>query len=158
MSLKIIRGISFLSIILCLTSCSNNTSNSTEMKIGDDISLLENVKLDYDNAFFDDFSTGVSKENWYIGKQAWGGSNGGVIPENIKYTDDGSLVIQANGAYYDDNDIRGVGDIKDGRYTGGALISKFLVQSGRYEIKMKVLPRQGACSAFGHSRMTLKMH
>lgn len=51
MSLKIIRGISFLSIILCLTSCSNNTSNSTEMKIGDDISLLENVKLDYDNAF-----------------------------------------------------------------------------------------------------------
>ena len=78
MSLKIIRGISFLSIILCLTSCSNNTSNSTEMKIGDDISLLENVKLDYDNAFFDDFS-GVSKENWYIGKQAWGGSNGGVI-------------------------------------------------------------------------------
>lgn len=148
MSLKTIRGISFLSIILCLTSCSNNTSNYTEMKIGDDISLLENVKLDYDNAFFDDFSTGVSKENWYIGKQAWGGSNGGVIPENIKYTDDGSLVIQANGAYYDDNDIRGVGDIKDGRYTGGALISKFLVQSGRYEIKMKVLPRQGACSAF----------
>ena len=60
MSLKIIRGISFLSIILCLTSCSNNTSNSTEMKIGDDISSLENVKLDYDNAFFDDFSTGVS--------------------------------------------------------------------------------------------------
>lgn len=51
MSLKIIRGISFLSIMLCLTSCSNNTSNSTEMKIGDDISLLENVKLDYDNAF-----------------------------------------------------------------------------------------------------------
>lgn len=28
------------------------------------------------------------------------------------------------------------------------MISKFLTQSGRYEIKMKVLPRQGACTAF----------
>lgn len=63
-------------------------------------------------------------------------------------SDDGVLVLTGNGGYYTDGDVRGVGDIKDGRYTGAALISKFLVSAGRYEIKMKVLPRQGACTAF----------
>lgn len=134
-------------LTLSLVSCGND-NNSNDMQVGDNVSLLSNIELDYDNAFFDDFSNGVSKENWYIGKQAWGGGNGGVVPSNIKYTDDGVLVITGNGKYYVDGDIKGVGDVKDGRFTGGALISKFLVQSGHYEIKMKVLPRLGACTAF----------
>ena len=133
--------------ISSLVACSSNNIVSTP-KVGKDIVLFNNIEFDYDNAFFDDFSEGVSNDNWYIGKQAWGGGNGGVVPNNIKYTDDGNLVVTGNGKFYEDGDIRGVGDIKDGRYTGGALISKFLVQPGRYEIKMKVLPRLGACTAF----------
>lgn len=144
-NLKKLIYISLVSLILA--SCGDSTSN-VNFAVGDDLSSIEDVEFDYDNAFFDDFSNGVSKENWYIGKQAWGGSNGGVIPQNVHYTDDGVLVLTGNGKYYTDNDVRGVGDIKDGRYTGAALISKFLVKPGRYEIRMKVLPRQGACTAF----------
>ena len=147
MKLKNFKFIPLITTLLSVVSCSSGTKPQV-LAVGSNIELLDGIKLNYEKAFFDDFTNGVSKDNWYIGKQAWGGSNGGVLPENINYTDDGVLVITGNGNYYDDGDIKGVGDVKDGRYTGGALISKFLTQSGRYEIKMKVLPRQGACTAF----------
>ncbi|CDE16610.1 o-glycosyl hydrolase family 16 [Clostridium sp. CAG:288] len=147
MKLKNAKFIPLITTLLSVVSCSSGAKPQV-LAVGGNIELLDGIKLDYKNAFFDDFTNGVSKDNWYIGKQAWGGSNGGVIPENINYTDDGVLVITGNGSYYDAGDVKGVGDVKDGRYTGGALISKFLTQSGRYEIKMKVLPRQGACTAF----------
>lgn len=133
-------------VMMSLVSCGDGSAYVIQP--GDDLHLAENMELDYENAIFDDFSNGVTSEYWYIGKQAWGGNNGGVIPQNVHYTDDGVLVLTGNGGYYKDGDVRGVGDIKDGRYTGAALISKFLVSAGRYEIKMKVLPRQGACTAF----------
>lgn len=117
--------------------------------IGGEAYLLKGVEQDFDNAFFDDFTNGVNPDNWYIGKQAWGaGVNGGVIPENVNYTDDGVLVITGNGKYYSDGDVAGVGTVKDGSLTGGALISKFVTGPGRYQVRMKVLPRQGACTAF----------
>jgi len=117
--------------------------------IGGDAYLLKGVEQDFDNAFFDDFTDGVNPDSWYIGKQAWGaGGNGGVIPENVNYTDDGVLVITGNGEYYTAGDVAGVGTVKDGSLTGGALISKFVTGPGRYQVRMKVLPRQGACTAF----------
>lgn len=132
---------------ILLVSCTQK-NDKVELKVGDELALLDNVKYDYENAFFDDFSNGINNENWLIGDQAWGGSNGGVIPENVSYTDDGILLLRGNGGYYQEGEIRGVGDVKDGRYTGAALISNFMVGPGRYEIKMKVLPRIGACTAF----------
>lgn len=147
MRLKNYKFINILLLSLLFTSCGNPATQQS-LKVADDIELIEGVEYDYDNAFFDDFSKGVSKDNWYIGKQAWGGANGGVIPQNVNYTDDGVLILTGNGKYYNDNDVIGVGDIKDGRYTGSVLISKFLVKPGHYEIRMKVLPRQGACTAF----------
>ena len=135
--------------LLVFTSC-GNAENSSEISCdpGEEIHLLKNVVPDYEHAFFDGFDRGVSKDHWYIADQAWGGGNGGVIPENVSYSDSGTLNLNGTGAYYCGDEIRGVGDVKDGRYTGAALISKFSVGPGRYEIKMKVLPRQGACSAF----------
>ena len=129
-----INNLKFLSLIftLSLVSCGNNQTES--ITPGDDLKLIENVKFDYDNAFFDDFSNGVKKENWYIADQAWGGSNGGVVPENVSYTDDGVLLLRGNGGYYQQNEIKGVGDVKDGRYTGAALISNFLVGPGRFSL------------------------
>lgn len=118
-------------------------------QIGGDAYIINGVEQDFDNAFFDDFQDGVNPDYWWIGKQAWGaGANGGVIPENVNYTDDGVLVITGNGEYYTDGDVAGVGTVKDGSLTGGALISKFVTGPGRYQVRMKVLPRQGACSAF----------
>ena len=58
------------------------------------------------------------------------------------------LVFSGNGGYYTSADVQGVGARKDGSLTGGALISKFVTGPGRYQVKMKVLPRLGACSAF----------
>lgn len=128
--------------------CKNEGETASEIAVGGDVGLLRGVELDYENAFFDDFTGGVSYGDWYINKQAWGNGNGGVIPENVNYTDDGVLVLSGNGEYYTEGDVRGVGAVKDGRLTGAALTSKFVTGPGRYRIKMKVLPRLGACSAF----------
>lgn len=136
-----------LSTVL-LSSCLSSTPTSSSIEVKGDLSVVDGVKLDYDNAFFDGFSSGVDSNNWYIGNHSWGTGNGGVIPDNVHYTDDGVLFLSGTGKYYADGDIEGVGDVKDGRYAGAALISKFLVRPGRYELKMKPLPRQGACTAF----------
>ena len=144
---------SSLFVLICsllLVSCgsSSDDDKTKPLAVGDKMALMEGVKLDYENVFFDDFSNGVNSEHWLIGDQAWGGSNGGVVPENVSYTDDGVLLLRGNGAFYQEGEIKGVGDVKDGRFTGAALISNFLTGPGRYEIKMKVLPRIGACTAF----------
>ena len=139
----------FLPLIsLFLISCSTGATSEIKIEVKEDVNILEGIKLDYDNAIFDDFSNGVNSSYWDIANHAWGNGNGGCVPENVHYTDDGILFLQGNGKYYSDGDIKGVGDVKDGRYTGAALISKFSAKPGRYEVKMKPLPRQGACTAF----------
>ena len=144
---KIIICLFILVFTVVICACEVNEEEIV-LKPSDDLTLLSGVEFDYDNAFFDDFTSGVSYDNWHIAKQSWGGSNGGVIPQNISYTDDGVLRLKGNGGYYLEGEVKGVGDVKDGRYTGAALISKFVTGPGRYEIKMKVLPRIGACTAF----------
>ena len=109
--------------------------------------LLSGVELDLQNTIFDDFVGGINSDLWYIGKQAWGNNNGGVIPENVGYTDEGVLVFTGRGGHYAAQEVSGVGPVKDGSLTGGALISRFLTGPGRDEVKMKVLPRLGACTA-----------
>ena len=147
---KTILSLLIFIITFVLVSCEakEDTGKKDEVQPGDDLRLLDDVRLDYENAFFDDFSNGVDPNNWYIADQAWGGFNGGVISENVSYTDDGILLLKGNGGYYLEGEVNGVGDVKDGRYTGAALISNFVTGPGRYEIKMKVLPRLGACTAF----------
>ena len=134
---------------LCLLVGCKDSDKEAVLEVGGDVQLLDGVELDYDSMFFDDFTDGVSKDNWYIGKHSWGANgNGGVVPQNVNYTDDGVLVLTGNGEYYTSGNVRGVGQRKDGTLTGAALISKFVTGAGRYEVKMKILPRLGACSAF----------
>lgn len=107
---------------------------------------------DDNGGFYDEFENGVDPDLWLIGKMQWGGTaaNGGVIPENVAYTDDGILILNGNGDYYE-GPIRGLDSngIKksNGKRTGSAIISKDILGPGSYEVKMKVLPRFGACSA-----------
>ncbi len=140
----------YISIILfSLSSCSSNSSSKEViLNVGDKVQLLNNVSFDYDHIFFDGFDNGVNKSNWYIGNGAWGSGNGGVVPENVLYSESGELILRGNGMHYSSNLIKGVGTLKDGKNTGAALISKSTFGPGRYETRMKPLPRQGACSAF----------
>lgn len=149
---KKIIALAIAATVSCSLPCGcakEKTVDKYEPTVGKEVQVLSGVQLDYDNAFFDGFDNGVEYNNWYIGDQAWGaGGNGGVIPENVGYTDDGVLVLSGNGDYYLRGEVSGVGVRKDGSLTGASLISKFKTGAGRYEIKMKVLPRLGACSAF----------
>ena len=99
----------------------------------------------------DDFSNGLSKEDWLISTKSWGGDNGGVSPLNVSIIDDvdngvpiKALRLQANGDLYD-------GDIDhNGRKTrvGAAIATRQYFASGRYEVRAKVAPELGAVTAF----------
>lgn len=148
---KILNVLFICSLNFFIVGCQNADSSSTNSEsilAGDRLSLLPNVQFDNSKLFFDDFTNGVDYDNWIIGNGAWGSGNGGVIPDNIFYTDDGILLLRGNGSYYAKGEVKGVGTLKDGRNTGAALISKFVTGPGRYEIKMKPLGRLGACTAF----------
>ncbi len=99
----------------------------------------------------DDFSSGLSREDWLISTKSWGGDNGGVSPLNVSIVDDvdngvpiKALRLQANGDFYD-------GDIEhNGRQTrvGAAIATRQYYASGRYEVRAKVAPELGAVTAF----------
>ena len=135
-------------LTLSVFSCAPMQEIKTTIEVGEDIALLNNVKIDEDKVVFDDFTGGVSYDNWIIANGFWGQGNGGVISDNVFFTEDGELLLRGNGLYYSKEDVKGVGTLKDGRNTGAALISRFLCGPGRYEIKMKPLGRKGACTAF----------
>ena len=51
----------FLPLIsLFLISCSNGATSEIKIEVKEDVNILEGIKLDYDNAIFDDFSNGVN--------------------------------------------------------------------------------------------------
>ncbi len=104
------------------------------------------------NVFFDDFSSGtLSPEKWLISSKAWGGDNGGGSPENVTLvedTDNGQPIIalrlEAHGDEY-------TGDhIHNGRTTrvGAAIATREYHASGRYEVRARVAPEYGTCTAF----------
>lgn len=125
---------------------SENTGKD-QFTVGEDYHLLDNVEEDVVNGFYDGFDT-LSKSNWLVLKGYWGVNNGGVSPDNVSITEDGTLALAGNGLYYNRGDIESYGQFKDGRKCGASLISTFKALPGHYEIKMKVHPRIGACTAF----------
>lgn len=146
-------------LVLCcsLAGLSNSIISSVSYSAvhQTDIPIIENEELDYDNMFFDDFNNGIDYNMWYISKRVWGEvngrTNGGVIPQNVSYNnqlDNEFVRLTARGNYYAKEEVKGVGSITDGSSTGAALILKQTTSPGRYEIRMKVAPRVGACTAF----------
>ena len=119
----------------------------TYFVVGEDYKTLPTVTSDYTNGFYDSFES-FNKDNWYVGKGYWGSNNGGVSPRNVHLTDNGELAIRGTGLHYARGDLQGYGNFTDGRNVGGTIVSKFLTGPGHYEVKMKVLPRTGACTAF----------
>lgn len=103
-----------------------------------------------DGSLFDDFTNGVDPEIWTVPDTKWGYENHGVTSRNVSYTKDGILVLAANGDLYD-GDIMGVSDggaeATSGTRTGAVIRSHYYFGPGSYEVRMKVVPRFGACTA-----------
>jgi hypothetical protein len=108
------------------------------------LALPDGMSIDYENIFFDDFIDGIDYDTWAISKRAWGQDNGGVVPQNVNFTNDGYAVLSAHGNYYS-GDIPGIGR-DDGTKTGGVLLTRDTFGPGRFETSMKVMPRVGGCS------------
>ncbi|MCH2136667.1 MAG: glycoside hydrolase family 16 protein [Phycisphaerales bacterium] len=102
--------------------------------------------------FEDDFSSGLSMNDWLVSNKGWGGDNGGVWWENVSVvddTDDGvaikALRLQANGDLYD-GPIVNAGGAK--HRVGSAVATRQFFASGRYTVRAKITPQLGACTAF----------
>ena len=93
---------------------------------------------------FDDFSGPLDPERWLIVDKAWGGDNGGLVPENVELAD-GKLLLHANGDDYT-GDVIGHGD----RTTrvGAGIATRDYYASGRYEVRARIPQVLGAASAF----------
>ena len=102
------------------------------------------LELDTKKMFFDDFDEGIEADKWDIGNQAWGIGNNGVSYKNVSVTKDGNVVLQANGDLYD-GPITGPTGGKT--RVGACLITHETFGPGRYEVRMKALPRFGATTA-----------
>ena len=101
----------------------------------------EGLVPDSEDAFFDDFTDReYSAGIWNVMNSKWGPAfNHGVRPENVGWNDSGVVTIRSFGKYYGD---------ANKTCQGGCLITKKAYGPGRYEVKMKLVPRFGACTAF----------
>lgn len=109
------------------------------------------------DVFFDDFrGAAVDTARWQLVRRNWGGQvdgevsyNGGVLPENVR-VEDGHCIITARGDHYG-GPVRGINrngsQRPDGRRTGAALHTVAAYASGSYEVRMKIAPELGVCSA-----------
>jgi beta-glucanase (GH16 family) len=104
------------------------------------------------DVFFDDFSgDSLDDSKWLVASKQWGGAeaNGGVVADNVAIRD-GKLILTAHGDQYD-GPVRGVN--KDGsqrphgRRTGASIATMLYFTSGSYEVRMRVAPELGVCSA-----------
>lgn len=105
--------------------------------------------------FQEDFSGGkMDDSSWWVLDGYWdaGGAgdwHNGVRSRNLFYVEDGEktyLGVRARGSYCQDGDMSKSqsGMVKP---EGACIMSKNFLYPGRYEIKMKAMPRQGAVTA-----------
>ena len=115
---------------------------------------------DKTDVFFDDFTGArLDSSKWLTAEKNWGGTveidgktvdyNGGVISENVTVRD-GNLILTGLGNQYE-GELRGINRDgtrrEDGNRCGGAIATKDYFASGSYEIRAKIAPVLGCCSA-----------
>lgn len=108
--------------------------------------ITERVAYDSDTSLNidEDFSGGLDASLWYALDGAWhntvsGYEHGGVQSRNLSYIREGDetyLALKGKGMYFDENATP----------EGACILSRNNLGTGRYEIRMKVLPREGAVS------------
>ena len=102
------------------------------------------------SVFYDDFSSGIRTDVWRALNEKWqsqknnGYSNDNcmftVNPEKVKAegATGGLVIIRSNGDFSED---------AERKRQGGGLVTKRLFGAGLYEVRLKVVPRVGQCSA-----------
>lgn len=93
---------------------------------------------------YDDFDAGLDPETWLVVDKAWGGDNGGLVPENVEIQD-GVLLLHAHGDAYE-GEVVGHND----RTTrvGAGIATRDYYASGSYEVHARIPEASGAASAF----------
>lgn len=124
------------------------------------MSFVSVTYADNNDIFYDDFSgLNLDSDKWLTAEKNWGGTviedgesvdyNGGVIAENV-HLQNGKLVFTGCGNLYEGKK-RGInrsGTYRDnGKRCGGAIATKDYFASGSYEIRAKIAPKLGCCSA-----------
>lgn len=91
-----------------------------------------------ENGFLDDFSGGIAMDSWNISLRKWGSLEEyqGSLAENISYTDDGILMLRAQGSHSAGTP-----------YSGACLVSRQTCGAGSYSICMKPASVLGVCNA-----------
>lgn len=110
-----------------------------------------------EGVFCDDFTgSTLDIEKWWYMRNHWGNGktykNNGVIPENV--------IVKNNKAYFGANGDNYSGDLKGvrkanpdlyqdqpGTRVGGCIVSDKYYGSGSYEVRMKLPPKLGVCTA-----------
>ena len=102
------------------------------------------------SVFYDDFSSGIRTDVWRALNEKWQSQkNNGYSNDNCLFTVDpekvkaagatgGLVIIRSNGDFSDD---------PERKRQGGGLVTKRLFGAGLYEVRLKVVPRVGQCSA-----------
>ena len=93
---------------------------------------------------FDDFNAPLDPQKWLVVDKAWGGDNGGLVPENVELKD-GLLLLHAHGDEYN-GDI--VGHNQRKTRVGSGIATRDYYASGRYEVRARIPEDYGAASAF----------
>ncbi len=93
---------------------------------------------------YDDFRGGLDSDTWLVVDKAWGGDNGGLVPENVEIKD-GLLMLKAHG---DDYDGEVVGHNDRTSRVGAGIATRDYYASGRYEVHARIPEVTGAASAF----------
>ena len=112
------------------------------------------------DGFYDSFEGNrLDTGKWLIAEKNWGGTveengrsvdyNGGVIAENVTVRD-GTLILTGCGNQYE-GALRGINRDgtrrEDGKRCGAAIATREYFASGSYEIRAKIAPELGCCSA-----------
>ena len=113
-----------------------------------------------EDGFYDDFSGAqLDSTKWLIAEKNWGGTvimdgktqdyNGGVTAEHTA-VQGGNLVLTGCGNRYE-GELRGINRDgtrrSDGKRCGGAVATRDYFGSGSYEIRARIAPELGCCSA-----------
>jgi beta-glucanase (GH16 family) len=152
-------------LIIGITAFTIHEKNSSEL-IEKSISAIESDTSAVCDAckdvpvgvFCDDFcSPNLDLVKWWYGRNQWGNGklfkNHGVVPENVVVKNN-RVYFGANGDNYSGT-IKGIKKEKGGIFVqdqpgtraGGIIVSEEFFGSGSYEVRMKLPPKLGVCSA-----------